>query len=645
MPETSERPAEIVPAMVGTAGHVDHGKTSLVKLLTGCDTDRLKEEKERGLTIDLGFAPCRLPGNRLVGIVDVPGHEDFIRNMVAGAASIDILMLVVAADDGVMPQTREHLQIVRLLRTARVMAALTKIDLVDADTRRLAQEETAEFLARSGFPDAPVLPVSNRTLEGIGGVRNCLRDMVDDIAKRPDRRSFRMNVERVFSVKGYGTVATGIPISGRLAPGETAELVNAGTRHAVRAVQTYRQNADAAVAGACAALNLRDLPAERVERGLTLAAPGAYAAATTLVARVANVSEGMTLKRLAKVKFHSGTAVTQARVKLLTAEALPPGGEAFAHLRLEQPLVAAAGDRFVLRSLAPVATCAGGVVLAAGVERLKRGERGLADRLRRAAAAAEAGRYAECALLAGTEATADGAQLALLSQGLPAAEAAGDGVLLPLGGECWLVREKLPELQKAAEAALRNYHAKHPYVWGMEPGAVCKLLKVPAGAFKNLAKELCARGELKFWHGRLALAEFAPALNAAQIELRETILRLATEGGINAPAVGNIAKEYGPAKADLRLVTRLLTEEGLLLQVGPNLLLRDTAEDCRRKFLEIWRNRSIVTLNDFRTATGAGRNLAVALLESFDAASFSRREGDGRVPGPQCETAEPKSPE
>ncbi|MGD0088810.1 MAG: selenocysteine-specific translation elongation factor, partial [Planctomycetota bacterium] len=217
---------EFAPALVGTAGHVDHGKTSLVRLLTGCDTDRLPEEKARGLSIDLGFAPCLLPSKRIVGIVDVPGHSDFIRNMVAGAASIDVLLLVIAADDGIMPQTDEHMHIVNLLRAPQVMVALTKTDMVAPERVVQVRESVAAFLARNGFPQAPIVPVSNKTGEGLDELRMALNALVERATLRPpDPRVFRMNVERTFNVKGLGTVVTGIPLSGAITVGGQAEQV------------------------------------------------------------------------------------------------------------------------------------------------------------------------------------------------------------------------------------------------------------------------------------------------------------------------------------------------------------------------------------------------------------------------------------
>ncbi len=628
---------EIIPIMIGTSGHVDHGKTSLVKLLTGCDTDRLREEKARGMTIDLGFAPCKFPGNRLAGIVDVPGHEDFIRNMVAGAASIDILLLVVAADDGVMPQTREHLQIIRLLRLPRIMAVITKTDIVDPEMTELVCDDVQELLREAGFPGSPVVPLSNKTFDGIDDVRKALYAIMDSVEVKQDEGAFRMNIERVFSVKGYGTVVTGIPVSGKLAVGEKAEVVNTAHPCTVRAVQTYKQESAAATAGACAAINLRDLDEDAVSRGLTLGAPGCYRATASLLATVRNVSDTYLLKNGGKARFHSGTGVTQVSAKFIGGESLKPGEETFVHLKLSEPLTLAAGDRFVLRSLSPVTTFAGGSVLSPDDYLVKRKSPGLLARLERARGFVRAGDYPACALLAGKNALLAAGEMKLacnreepcLRQTIDRLVA--DNLLTPLANDGWLVVERLPEISATVTALLARYHKSNQYAWGMDPALLCKQFGIGEPGFKRLAKVLCDDGEFKLQHGRIALRDFAPGLSAAQIELREHILQLATEGGINAPASGNILKELAVSKTDLKLVTRLLTEERLIVPIGPNLLLRETVQRCREIFLELCEKNGSVGLKEFRDACGGGRNLAVALLEFFDSAGFSRRRDDVRT--------------
>ncbi|HOX08233.1 MAG TPA: selenocysteine-specific translation elongation factor [Planctomycetota bacterium] len=632
----TQRP-EIFPVMVGTAGHVDHGKTALVEHLTGCNTDTLPEEKARGISIDLGFAPCRLSANRVAGLVDVPGHEDFIRNMVAGAASIDVLMLVVAADDGIMPQTDEHMRIVKLLRTPRVFAVITKTDLVDAARLGQVRSDLGAFLARAGFPDAPVLAASNKTFDGLAEVREKLREMVEGARREPDRRAFRMNVARVFSVKGYGTVVTGVPISGRLGVEEPLELLPAGKASSVRALQSYKFDADFAQAGACAALAVRGIEAAEVARGMTVAAPGVYRPTTTALAWVENASDALVLKRRAEVRFHSGTAAVLAKARLLDADELIPGASGFVHLELEAPVVLAAGDRFVVRSLTPVGTLGGGAVLSAEAPGTRRTEPGLLERLAAARRQAEAGDLLGAELLAGPRAVLRREELVRLTQMPPAAAepliAAKEqsGELANLGGGGWLLRARLAEVLETARKALARDHAEHKYAWGMEPTRFCGLFGLPGSCFPRLAELLAAGGQVAVRNGRMALAGWAPAISAAQMRLREAVLERLTAAGVNAPARGDLLKELRAGEPDLRLVLRLLVEEGLVAVLGSNLALRSVVDDCRKKLLELLARSPVVDLPAFRKATGLSRNLAVSVLEHFDGEGLTRRVDAGRV--------------
>lgn len=385
---TAQQPL-IVPVMVGTAGHVDHGKTALVKLLTGCDTDTLPEEKKRGLSIDLGFAPFLLQGARMVGIIDVPGHEDFIRNMVAGASSIDVLILIVAADDGIMPQTIEHLKIVSLLRTPQVMAVITKIDLVSVDRQEEIKEKVQYFLAEHGFPDAPVILESNKTGDGIATVRKTINQLVESVKRPIQERAFRMDVERVFSVQGHGTVVTGIPSSGRCAIGDALELFPGPKRTACRAIQKYNRISEETQAHVCSAINVSNIKVTDVERGMTLAAPGVYRQASWALLSVRNVHDSIAMKRNQQLRFCSGTSTRVVSGLLIGSSSLGPGEQGFMHIRILDPMVLAAGDKFILRSLSPSATIAGGVVLTVNSDSRKKKSSFKTESLEAARTAAE----------------------------------------------------------------------------------------------------------------------------------------------------------------------------------------------------------------------------------------------------------------
>jgi selenocysteine-specific elongation factor len=629
---------EVVAAMVGTAGHVDHGKTTLVGMLTGCDTDRLSEEKARGLSINLGFAPCVLPGRRMIGIVDVPGHKDFIRNMVAGAASIDVLMLVTAADDGVMPQTAEHMQIIRLLRRPRVMVVLTKIDLVDEETQELARDDVAEYMARIGYPDVPILPASNVTGDGLMAVREKLYELVDQVQDRtPDHRRFRMNVERSFSVEGYGTVATGIPISGQGKIGDKLELLPAGRPTSVRAVQVYKTDSDAAIAGACAAINLRDIGPDELERGMTLVAAGAYEAITAFTATIESVAQDRALKRRFAAKLHVGTSISDATVRLLDGDSLPPGGRGLVEIRLGAPVALAAGDRFVIRSLSPVTTVAGGSVLATATGRLKRSSPHLLPRLESARDAIERDDDLASELLAGPRVVLKQSELRGLSRLEPEAEEeriqalVDSGVLVILGGGGLLVAPRLAELADRLAGELRRYHESHPWTWGMTSTHACEILDLPPKSFKGIGRALREDGRIGIKHGHLALVDFEPALTAKQIQTKDAILARIEEEGARPPAIGDLTQKLKISAADMKLSVKMLTDEGRIRTVGTNLFSVGKYEVFRQNLLSLFEKQDEVGLAEFREISGLSRNLAWSVLEAFDGEGLTRKVGEVRV--------------
>ncbi len=629
---------EIIHAMVGTAGHVSHGKSTLVEILAGCRMNRLPEEKERGLTINLGFAACFLPGDRLVGIVDVPGHKDFIRNMVAGAASIDILMLVVAADDGVMPQTEEHVKIARILGAERVMVVITKTDLVEADLLELVRDDVTGFMARRGFADAPVICFSSKTLEGLDEVRDTLEGFLSElVARPPPRGAFRMYVERVFSVKGYGTVVTGIPDSGALAVGDRVELLPAGTPTSVRAIQAYKYSRDVARAFTCAAVNLRDAPTEAVARGMAIASPGAFRATDRALVSVLNASDTLALRRITEVTFHSGTAVVNASLRLIGADALKPGEEAFAQVRMAEPVVIAPGDRYIVRVPSPPDTVGGGRVLSTSVGRIRRSSPELAARLAAARDALRAGDAFGAALMAGPEAVLGTQELLPLTGETGAdaramlAERAGRGDLVDLGGDGWLVKMRSGEAARVARKALARYHAENKYAIGMTPAHACRVFGLGEKSFAGLAEVLTADTDICLRHGKLALADFAPALSAKQLALREGVLGHVKAAGASAVARGTLVTDLSASEADMKLVLRLLGEEGEVAVLGNQIMPARAFEECRRKLIELFGEREVVGIGDFRERVGASRNLAVAILEQFDAEGLTRREGKGRA--------------
>lgn len=549
--DTQTKPSQIMQVIVGTAGHVDHGKTSLVRLLTGCDTDRLPEEKRRKLSIDLGFAPCRLPGNRIVGMVDVPGHIDFIRNMIAGAASIDVLLLLIAADDGIMPQTLEHLQIVKLLQRAgpRLIVVLSKIDLVEDDIRETVLLETREFISAMGFPEAPVIPFSAVSGAGLVELRRTMDRVISGIAIEPDPRAFRMNVERVFSVKGYGTVVTGIPLSGTAHVGQAVTLHPSGTDYAIRGIEAYKQGMEMAPSHSCAAIILRDLNPEQVSRGMTIAEPHCYRSTDAVMASLKNVTDSMPIPRLSECTFLAGTSRPRATVRLPGSESLMPGKEGFAHIKLTEPVLLAAGDRYIIRSLNPPATLGGGEVLSTAPTGRKKLPWNYEELLYKAHMATLEQKYALAEILAGSFIALSRQELIHLThQGEAEAEAIikgllEEGELLDLQGGAYLVCAKLPGVLDTLVKLLEAYHKKHTHSWGMEHTHICRFLGLEPRAYPRLMECLTSDSRICYSKNRFHLAGHKPDLKAQDLNQKEKILSLISRGGLHGQVRGVIMKK------------------------------------------------------------------------------------------------------
>jgi len=650
--DSPPKTSHIMQVIVGTAGHVDHGKTSLVRLLTGCDTDRLPEEKRRKLSIDLGFAPCKLPGNRIVGIVDVPGHIDFIRNMIAGAASIDVLLLLIAADDGIMPQTVEHLQIVRLLQRAgpRLIVVLSKIDLVDEDIRETVLLETKEFIRTMGFPDAPVIPFSAVSGEGMVELRRTMDRVISGITIENDPRAFRMNVERVFSVKGYGTVVTGIPPSGTAKVGQPVTLHPSGNEHAIRGIEAYKQDMEIAPSHSCAAIILRDLNPDQVSRGMTIAEPGCYRNTDAIMASLKNVTATLQIPRLSECTFLAGTSRIRATVRLPGSEPLPPGKEGFASIKLTEPVVLAAGDRYIIRSLNPPTTLGGGEVLSTAPAARKKLSWNYEELLYRAHLALMEQKYGLAEILAGSFIALSRQELIFLThQGEAEAEAIigsllEEGELLDLGGGAYLVHAKLPAVLDSLVKLLEAYHTKHTHSWGMEHTHMCRFLGLEPRAYPGLIESLTSDPRICYSKNRYHLAGHKPDLNSHDLNQKEKIYSYISKGGIHGQVRGVIMKKFGLNEDKYRFFMRMLTEEEIVRVAGNYVLTTDFHSQVREMLREHFESHEAVTLWDLRKILGCGRHYAVDLLESFDAEKYTRRVKAGRVLAGRKRAPESASP-
>jgi len=641
--------SNILPFMIGTAGHVDHGKTSLVRNLSGFDTDRHPEERNRGMSIDFGVAPFSLPSGRLVGIIDVPGHEDFIRNMVAGASSIDLLMLVVAADDSVMPQTKEHLRILKLLGVSKLIAVITKTDLVSEEILPLVREEVQKLAGEHGFGEIRVFPVSNSSKAGIEELRAALDEI--SIPKREEdlERAFRMDVRAVFSMKGHGTVITGVPKSGVIHSGDTLELLPPKQQSIVRGIQTYRQESSSAQAHVSSAINLRDLDASLAHRGMTLCAKGVYNSVQHALGQVKNDSSNLSIRKRAKFRLHAGTAAVTVSMRVIDRDEIPPGGEAYAHFRFEQPLVLATGDRFLLRGIGSESTYGGGRILGVNTGRPRRLSDEFFERLVQASEALQTSDFFSSQLYVGERIVFQDSEILLQTQCLEALaqrqlkDKTAAKLIAPIGTAAWLFLPRLNELVMRLKKALTKYHLLNPHAWGMKPNYVAELLQIPVGSFDQLFQYLGKSKELQLKHGRLALNTFQPQISARELQLREGALDAITKAGNQSLAKGNLLEALPMSSVEQRTVVKLLTEENLIVVLGNNFLLRSVYDDCREMLLDLFRAQKVVDLAAFREKSGTSRNVAALILDSFDAEGLTKRTEAGRVLLPSKKSERNKS--
>jgi len=613
--------------IVGTAGHIDHGKTALVKALTGIDADRLEEEKRRGITIDIGFAHLQLAPDLRLGFVDVPGHERFVKNMLAGVGGIDLVLFVVSADESIKPQTREHFDICRLLGIRRGIVALTKADLVEPELVDLVRLEMEEFSAGSFLEGAPVVPVSSITGAGLDDLRRELERVARAVAEKDAAGHFRLPIDRSFSVKGFGTVVTGTLISGAVRKEQEVELYPTGRRLRVRGVQVYGKAADAARAGERTALNLADIEPAEIARGMVLADPGRFQATRSIDCRLDLLGSAKPLKHRAPVHFHVGTAEIEAEVRMLgTTAALKPGNSTFARLVLREPTLVLPGDRFIIRMFSPVVTIGGGVVLDTAGVRYRSGVRP-AERLE---------------VLAGADL---GARLALLVReseygisiadlvartGLRESEIDTARFVFLKQPQPWVVdRGWFQSTRERMVRVLREFHQKQP----LQPGIAKQDLRArelpnaPPFLLDALladAREIAVEGET------VRLRSHRVVLKEDEEQARAKIEGAFSEAGLAAPAVAEVLAKSGVEAARARSLLQILIREKRLVRVSEDLVFHHEAISRLRALLSAHRGERIA-VPVFKEWTGISRKYAIPLLEYLDREHLTRREGDSRL--------------
>ncbi|MFQ5883059.1 MAG: selenocysteine-specific translation elongation factor [Candidatus Methylomirabilales bacterium] len=629
--------------IVGTAGHIDHGKTTLVKALTGIDTDRLKEEKERGISIELGFAFLRLAEGVTLGIVDVPGHERFVKTMLAGVGGIDLVILVIAADEGVMPQTREHLYICELLGIRRGLVALTKKDLVDSEWLALVTEEIRAFLTGTFLQEAPILPVSATSGDGLSELRHALATLAAETRPKRTDGIVRLPIDRVFTIRGFGTVITGTLWTGSLAVGDEVTVLPNDLRSRVRRLQVHNESVERALAGQRTAVNLPGLETHRIERGDILCLPNTLRPTTSLEAALALLPDApKVLTNRARVRFHLGTAEVLARVILLDKEEVNPGEEAYVHLRLERPTTALLHDRYVLRSYSPTLTIAGGIILdpcpplrrrrrPEVVAHLKILERGSSrDRLLELLKSSSVS-----PLPLPTLQSLAGLDPEPLQQELAELLATGRIICVKgREGEAYLHREVYEDLRGSVLGQLKAFHAQHPLREGISKEELRSRLasRVSPPLFAQLLADLTEVREVAQDRDRVRLAEHQPQFSPAEAALKERLETLYQAAGFQPPTVEAALKEAGEDRRVSQAVFFRLVEQGTLVKIKDDLYLhRDPYEQAKGLLLAHLAHHPSISVPTFKDLLEVTRKHAIPFLEHFDQIKLTRREGDERV--------------
>ena len=629
--------------IMGTAGHIDHGKTSLVRALTGIDCDRLGEEKRRGITIELGFAHADLPDGTRMGIVDMPGHERFVRTMVAGASGIDFVLLVIAADEGVMPQTREHLEICTLLGVKHGLVALTKTDMVDEEMLELAREDVADFLKGTFLESAPIFPVSSMTGEGMDALRSAI---VEQSRRQPRRRSdlFRLPVDRVFSLKGHGTVITGTLVSGSAKAGDEVELLPGGKTSHIRSIQNHGQSVEMAEAGHRISLNLHGLSVEDISRGDVVTHVGAMRESARWIVELTSLkSSPRGLRHRKEVHFHHSARELSARLYFYDRDRLEPGQTALAEVHFSEPVAGVFADRCIVRSFSPLRTVAGGSILYPldSAPRRSRISPEMQKKLLALPDTDDAGRISVQLELAGRLGVSL-AELSLLTDIAPKSlekqlqAMSGRGLVFCWDKEAksWISASALEELSSKALEAVEAFHKKNPLQPGMAKGVVLAGMgrSVPPKLAHHVLEKLLRGGKLAADGETLRLPGHKVSLANDQQALCDALLKAHRESPLVPPNHTELFAALGITSKQAQPMFKLLAADGSLVKIKEDLyFLGEVMEDLRAKVRAWFETHEEISPGDFRDITTISRKNGVALLEHFDKEQITMRVGDKRV--------------
>jgi len=625
--------------VVGTAGHIDHGKTSLVKALTGTDTDRLPEEKARGITIDLGFAFLEEPGGLTIEIVDVPGHERFVKNMLAGVGGIDLAMLVIAADEGVMPQTREHLAICSLLHIKSGLVALTKTDLAEPDWMELVQEDVRALVDRTFLAGCAIVPVSVKTGAGLDELRTALADLARAVPARSTDQTPRLPIDRVFTVRGFGTVVTGTLASGRLAVEDKVEVYPRGVASRVRGLQVHGRPVESAAAGQRTAVNLQGVERAAIERGDVVAAPGALVPTLLADATVELLADApRPLKGRDRVRFHVGTQEVMARILLVDRQQLEPGETSYGRFRLEAPIIALPGDRFVIRSYSPMVTIGGGTLLDIAPPRFKRKAPALLAHL----ALLHTGTAAEVLEEHLKQAGPAGARAADLRARTPFGPEAlrqlldsgvKSGAAVAVDREWYLHRDANDRLRSQTLSLLEAFHAEYP----LRAGISREELRSRAGnaqerVFSQLLTSLEAEGVVKSDRDQVRLGVHSIRLSPEQERVVSGLETDFRQSAAAPPSPEEALGRLGVKGTEKHELFQLLVADRRLVRVKESLYFHAQAlQSIQEQLVAYLKEKKEIGPAGIKDLLGVSRKYAIPLLEYFDAQRVTVRQGEHRV--------------
>jgi len=623
--------------VVGTAGHIDHGKTALVKALTGMDADRLEEEKRRGITIDIGFAHFELPapdGSKLrLGFVDVPGHERFVRNMLAGVGGIDLVLLVIAADEGIKPQTREHFEICRLLGIRRGITVLTKSDAVDAETLEVVRLEVEEYV-RGSFLDAaqsPMVAVSSLTGAGLNELKSALARVASEVAAKNSGALVRLPIDRVFTMKGFGAVVTGTLVAGTIRKEEELEVFPSGKRVRVRGVQVHGLPAEAAVAGQRTALNLAGVSTEDLARGMTLATEDTFHSTARVDALLSLLPSAKPFKDGARVHFHAYTTEAIAEARLYGTKQLKPGDEAYAQLRFAEPMLLLPGDRFIVRQFSPVVTIGGGVVLD-GSPRTRK------PRAEDAIAFLKIMRDGSPEQVLGARVTRQGA-IGLHLDDIPGEMNVRREDATKLAAKAGLVWCDSALVAPAAflEAktdvlqALKKFHDANPLVAGMSKEELRDRVDLGPEVFYSVLGRLAEEKKLEAVGELVRLPGCGVVMKDEEAESKKIIEQAFASAGLKVPSLKEVLAGLKVDKIRAQKIVTLLLRDRVLIKISEELVFHQSAlMDLRHKIVALKASAPRIDVARFKDMTGVSRKYAIPLLEYLDRERVTRRVGDER---------------